>query len=160
MGSANQPVILLGRVRFSILAKQEVIVFNYIDNIYVCCHVYQATEPFKCLNKVISEVGLPINPDKVFPPTTVLSIMGIVIDVSQVTFSIEEKKLSEIHTLCLQAFLSEHMTKREFQSVLGKLLYIATFVKSSRIFFNHLLMTLRTHNNKSRICLDTGAHES
>ena len=43
-----------------------------------------------------------------FPPTTVLSVMGIVIDVNQGTFSIEEKKKHKIHALCLQAFLRGH----------------------------------------------------
>ena len=69
---------------------------------------------FESFNQVISAAGLPINPDKVFPPTAVLSVMGIVIDVNQGTFSIEEKKLHEIQTLCLQAFLQDHMAKREF----------------------------------------------
>ena len=74
-----------------ILTKQGFVVFNYIDDIYVCCHVDQASYIFKALTQFISAVGLPINPDKVFPPTTVLSVMGIVIDVNQGMFSIEEK---------------------------------------------------------------------
>ena len=47
-------------------------VFNYIDDIYVCVHVDQALQVFEAPNKVILDVGLPINPEKVFVSTTVL----------------------------------------------------------------------------------------
>ena len=52
------------------------------------------------------------------------------------------------------------MTKREFQSLLGKLLYIARCVRASRIFLNRLLVTLREQCSKSRILLDAGTLES
>ena len=45
-----------------ILAKQGFVVFNYIDDIYACCHVDQASQAFNALNEVIFVVGLPINP--------------------------------------------------------------------------------------------------
>ena len=53
-------------IRF-ILAKQGNKIFNYIDDIYACCHKDVATEAFNALTLVIERVGLPINPSKVFP---------------------------------------------------------------------------------------------
>ena len=44
------------------------------------------------------------NNQKVFSPTTVLSVMGIVINIDLGTFSIEDNKLHEIHILCEQGF--------------------------------------------------------
>ena len=61
-----------------ILSKQGVQVFNYIDDIYACCHKDVAQGATEALTLVVESVGLPINPAKVFPPTTRLSIMGIV----------------------------------------------------------------------------------
>ena len=119
-------------VRF-ILAQEGTTVYNYIDDIYACCHKDHADFAFRKLREVIANIGLPMNPDKVFPPTTTLPIMGIVIDVEQGTFSIDSKKLEEIHAICLQSFVREFMSKREFQSLLCKLLYISHCVKSSRI---------------------------
>ena len=51
-------------IRF-LLAKQGICVFNYIDDIYACCHVDTAEHAFQSLNSVITEVGLPMNPQKV-----------------------------------------------------------------------------------------------
>ena len=146
-------------IRF-ILAEQGFVVFNYIDDIYACCHFNRAKDAFEALNDVIREVGLPINPQKVFAPTTELSIMGIVINVKRGTFSIEEGKLSEIHELCEQAFLRDYMVKRDFQSLLGKLLYIARCVKASRVFLNRILMAFKAQSAQDRIKLDQGTYES
>ena len=132
-------------IRF-ILAKQGFVVLNYIDDIYACCHFDKARGAFEAFNDVIREVGLPINPQKAFAPTTELSIMGIVINVKKGTFSIEEGKLSEIYDLCEQAFLREHMSKRDLQSLLGKLLYIARCVKASRVFLNRILMAFKAQS--------------
>ena len=46
----------------------------------------QAEETFPTLNKVIINLGLPMNPDKNFSPTSVLPIMGIVVHVEHGTF--------------------------------------------------------------------------
>ena len=142
-------------IRF-ILAEQGIVVFNYIDDIYACCHVDQAANTFKALNDVVQEVGLPINPQKVFSPTTNLAIMGIVIDVKAGTFSIEEHKLSHIHDLCAGAFLRDFMTKHEFQS----LLYIARCVKASGVFLNRLLMTFKAQASNNRIALNVVVYEN
>ena len=50
--------------------------------------------------------------------------------------------------------------KKEFQSLLGKLLYIARCVRASRIFLNRSFMSLREQCSKSRISLDAGTLES
>ena len=86
-----------------ILAKQGILVFNYIDDIYICCHVDKAEEAFQGLTNVISAIGLPMNPQKVFSPTTSLTIMGIVVDTNNASFSIEYKTLKDIYVICLLA---------------------------------------------------------
>ena len=49
---------------------------------------------FDTLIDVLQASGITINPNKVHPPQTRLSIMGIVVDVSLETFSIESEKLN------------------------------------------------------------------
>ena len=94
-----------------ILAKHGLIVRNYIDDIYACCHRECAQEAFNTLLAVIEAIGLSINPEKVFSPCTALTIMGIRVDIDARTFSIEDKKLQEILQLCCQYFIRDIMTK-------------------------------------------------
>ena len=97
-------------IRF-ILAKQGIQIFNYIDDIYACCHKDVAQQAFDALTLVNQQVGLPINPAEVFPPITSLLIMGIVVDINARTFSIPADKLNEIWSLCNEMFLRDRLTK-------------------------------------------------
>ena len=129
-------------IRF-ILANKGIQVWNYIDDIYACCHKDEADEAFHTLLQVINSIGLPVNPKKVFQPCEKLSILGIVVDIYQGTFSIEDEKLDQILQLCQETIIKGQITKRDLQRLLGKLLYISRCVKGARIFLNHLLSTLR-----------------
>ena len=129
-------------IRF-ILANKGIQVWNYIDDIYACCHKDKADEAFHTLLQVINSIGLPVNPKKVFQPCEKLSILGIVVDTYQGTFSIEDEKLDEIIQLCQETIIKDQITKRDLQRLLGKLLYISRCVKGARIFLNRLLSTLR-----------------
>ena len=102
-------------VRF-IMAKKGFIVHSYIDDIYACCHKNEAQSLFDSLIQVLQAIGLPINLNKVHPPQSHLSIMGIVVDLNSQTFSIEKEKLNEIYDQCLLAFTSSYITRRDLQS--------------------------------------------
>ena len=139
-----------------IMAGRGVTVWNYIDDMYACCYKDVSERAFQGLLDTIRLLGLPINQSKVFPPTKKLSIMGILVDINEGTFSIENEKLTEISNVCTRAFVCDVITKHDLQSLLGKLLYISRCVRGSRIFMNRLLNTLREHHDKQRICPDVG----
>ena len=129
-------------VRF-IMAKKGYTVYNYIDDIYACCHKNEAQSLFDSLIEVLQSIDLRINPSKVHPPQSRLSIMGIVVDVKSQTFGIESEKLNEILGQCLLAFTSSVITRRDLQSLLGKLLYVAQCVRGAHIFLNRILQVYR-----------------
>ena len=136
-----------------ILAKQGFKVLNYIDDIYAVCHKDTAQTAYETLISVVKKIGLPINISKLFSPSTDLSILGISVNVSKRTFSVPSDKLEEILSLCYEMLLRDHMSKRELQSLLGKLLYISRCVRGSRIFLNRMLQLLRNHHSTNRIVL-------
>ena len=108
------------------------------------------------LNEVIRSVGLPINPSKLFPPCSRLSILGIVVEVDTATFSIVNAKLQEITVLCAQSFIREVFTKRDLQILLGKHLYVSCCVNGTRMFLNRMLSTLREAGDSTQICPEEG----
>ena len=134
-------------------------VWNYIDDMYACCHKDVAEKAFSDLLETIRSLGLPINDKKVFPPAKRMTIMGIVIDVTTGTFSIENEKLLQISSECAQVFLRDVISKLELQSLLGKLLYISRCVRGSRIFMNRLLDNLRAHHDRKWIYPDEGFYQ-
>ena len=51
-------------------------------------------------------------------------------------------------------FLRDRLTKRELQSLLGKLIYISCCVVGSRTFLNRMLHTLRANHTGKNIWPD------
>ena len=87
-----------------------------------------------------------------------MAIMGIVFDVKTWTFSIENRKLVQILNECIRVFLKDVISKRELQSLLGKLLYISRCSRGSCIFVkkNHMLNDLHAHHDHKFIHPDEG----
>ena len=120
-------------VRF-LMAEKGFQIHNCIDDLYACCLEDEAEVAFISLLDILNNLGLPVNPAKVFAPTKRLAIMGIIADVESRTFSIEQEKLNEISRECVAAFVATRLSKRDLHSLLGKLLYISRCVKNSRGF--------------------------
>ena len=65
------------------------------------------------------------------------------------TLSIPEEMYDE----CIRVRTRKYLTKRGFQSLLGKLLYVQKCVHSARIFINRILMLFRENTHKNSIYL-------
>ena len=83
-----------------ILACRDVRVWNYIDNIFACVEEKFADEAFRKLKGLITNLGLPIKPDKVVTPSDVMVCMGIEVDASQKTVKIPQDKLRQVLDEC------------------------------------------------------------
>ena len=90
---------------------------------------------------------------KVVTPATKVTCLGVEIDVENFTVSVTEEKLHDIIQICELWSVKTHCTKKELQSLLGKLLYITKCVKPSRFFLNRMLELLRSANKQEKITL-------
>ena len=136
-----------------IMAKLGCKVFAYIDDFIGVCTRSKGQHYFKTLYDLITELGLPINPDKVDPPTTELTCLGISISIGNSTLAIDQKKLDEIYQECCLTLELKYLSRQKFQSLLGKLLYIHKCVHPARIFVNRILDLFRANSGKKRIKL-------
>ena len=69
--------------------------------------------------------------------------MGINVDVVSGVISIPQDKCLQILDMCRIFIHKKHVTRRQLQSLLGKLLYLHRCVTASRSFVNRLLNNLR-----------------
>ena len=74
------------------------------------------------------------------------------------TVSITTEKITKILNICRSWCTKNCCIKRELQSLLGKLLYIAKCVKSSRFFLNRMLELLRSSHKREKIKLTKDFH--
>ena len=84
-----------------IMRKEGVNLRCYIDDYIAVAPRSKAGHIFHRLCSLLHELGLPINLDKLTPPTKSLSCLGIHIDIHNNIMSISEEKLQEIYRECL-----------------------------------------------------------
>ena len=106
----------------------------------------------------MAELGLPLNCDKLTPPTKCLTCLGIDIDIASNTMSILENKLKYIHDECISVSTRTWLSRRVYQSLLGKLLYIQKCVKPSRVCLNRILALYRKNSHLKKIYLTSEFH--
>ena len=127
-------------------------VTNYIDDIIGHSVCSQAFDSFNTLFKILTELGFDISQKKIVTPCTKVTCLGVDIDTESFTISIPNDKVKEIMEICHTWSTRHSCSKRELQSLLGKLLYITKCVKPSRFFLNRMLEILR--NSQKRVKID------
>ena len=136
-----------------ILASENIRVYNYIDDIFACAEESVAHEAFRRLEELIGELGLPINRDKVVAPAEEMICMGVEINVRNRTVRLPREKICEIEHACEQFRGRRTCKRRELQSLLGKLLYLAKIIIPARGFLNRMLAYLRNMGQNNTIRL-------
>ena len=134
-----------------VMASHGVIIRNYIDDVIAIHPRHCADKDFDTLYSLFEFLGIPVNPKKVVPPTRVLTCMGIQVDVDAHQLTIPHEKIIQTVDTCRLFLTRSHMSKKQLQSLLGKLLYVHRCVHAARFFVNRLLNSLR--NATGRIIL-------
>ena len=98
--------------------------FPYIDDYILVTSEEAADTAFQHLSNLLVKLGLPMNSDKRTPPAKAITCLGINIDIESNTLSIYQDKLITKQMECRQIKDKKYLTKRGFQSLLGKLLYL------------------------------------
>ena len=128
--------------------------YNYIDDLIYTGLPVDIYRSFDTLKALLQELGLEISVAKLIQPTTKAVCLGIEINTVTRTLSIPQDKLNEIRDICLAYVSKTKVTKPQFQSLLGSLLYITKCVKPARFFLNRMLTLLRQQVAKNYIVLD------
>ena len=135
------------------MAQQGYKMFPYIDDYILVTHRDKALDAFRCLVHLLTELGLPMNPDKLCPPSTSLTCLGVTIDLVHQTLSIEDAKIKAIWHECHAILGKTYLSRNKFQSFLGKLLYIHKCIKPAKTFINRMLSLFRSNHKRTRIQL-------
>ncbi|KAI8486041.1 hypothetical protein Bbelb_361410 [Branchiostoma belcheri] len=116
-----------------------------------------AQEAFASLERTLSILGLDEVPEKAIHPTTCLTWLGIEFDTLQMIRRVPEFRLLEVTSLVSQWLDKRKATKRELQSLIGKLVFVSACVPPGRLFVSRMLETLRKlhrGNHRTRLSCD------
>ena len=134
-------------------------VVNYVDDLGgVESSHQQATAAFKALGWLLSDLGLAESTEKAEPPTTQITYLGVEFDSVAMEMRVPACKLQEIKSEIRLWLRRTTITKKELQSLLGKLFWVGRVVKHSRVFLGRMLEQLRSlagmQDNKKTKLLD------
>ena len=135
------------------MAQKGFSVTNYIDDIIGHSVISKSNDSFQTLRDLLLELGFDISEKKVVEPSTKVTCLGVDIDTEKFTVSIPPEKITEILTEWHIWADRQECSKRQLQSLLGKLLYITKCVHLSRPFLNRMLDLLRSSDKLSKIYL-------
>ena len=141
-----------------VMSQSGAKMFAYIDDYILISPKRHADQHFQRLASLLAELGLPSNPDKQTSPCHKLTCLGIQFDLDANTLSIQPEKLCAIYSECLATSNKRQLTKKAFQSLLGKLLYVHKCVQPARTFINRMLALLRENPSAKRITLTSEFH--
>ena len=73
---------------------------NYLDDYIGVASKHKAESQFQSLLNILQQVGLPVNKNKVEPPNSIITCLGIEIDAREGKITIPRTKLQDIQQMC------------------------------------------------------------
>ena len=116
----------------------------YLDDLIILSPDREAAhEHFNRARRLLAELGLPEAREKAQPPTRRIKWLGIIVDSTQMTLSIPTDKVTAILRQVEATYHKKQITRKQLQSLLGCLLFVAKCVRPARIFVSRMLAALK-----------------
>ncbi|XP_063418371.1 uncharacterized protein LOC134701158 [Mytilus trossulus] len=100
-------------------------ILNYLDDLVGCDSPSSSDDAYCKLGLILQNCGIEESFEKACPPSTKMMFIGILFDSENMTISIDTQRLSEILQLVSNWLCNTNCTKRELQSLLGKLNFVS-----------------------------------
>ena len=137
-------------------------VINYSDDLGGCETTFaRAEESFDKLKVLMDDLGLEESSKKAEAPTQELVYLGVMFDSVAMEMRVPPDKLAEIKSEIGKWSRKTTITKKNLQSLLGKLFWVSRVVRLARVFMGRLLQLLRDmaptgDNTKVKLPVEAG----
>ena len=125
-------------------------VLNYLDDFAGAENGDVAMFAFKLLREMFIKSGIEEAVEKACPPTETMTFLGILFNSTEMTMEVTKDRLLEIKLLIKEWLNKKSASLKDIQKLLGKLNFVGSCVRSSRIFINRILNWLRDCYQGSR----------
>lgn len=118
-------------------------IINYLDDFAGVESPELSAKAFLELQNVLASCGIEESEHKAVGPSTRMEFLGIICDSVKMTLEISIERLTEIDLILLEWVGKEFASKREIQSLVGKLNFVGCCVRPGRVFISRILNWLR-----------------
>ena len=134
---------LTSAVAYLYKCQQGTTLINYLDDLGSAEDPACAQEAFDFLVQLLEDLGLETSPLKMAPPSAQMVFLGILLDTIAMTLSVPPEKIQRALSELDKWTSRSQASKRQLQSLVGTLCYIATCVKPGRRFTARIIDLLR-----------------
>ena len=126
---------------------------NYLDDLGAAEEDEKVDEAYDCLGWILSTISIKESKHKATPPAFIAVFLGILFNTITMSLQITEDRLVEIKGILNSWTHKKSATLRELQSLLGKLNFASSTVRSGRVFVSRLINALKEypHNGRKKI---------
>ena len=125
-----------------ILEQEDILVDVYIDDFFGAEEANKADYAFERIKEIFLQLGLLAAQDKDVAPAYVMLCLGILVNSLDMTLSVPDFRIAELHAELNRWSTLEKVAKREVQSMLRKLSYVAACITPGRAFMSSLISFL------------------
>ena len=116
----------------------------YLDDLIIISpSEKEAWAHYHTARQLFADLGLPEAEDKAQPPARRVKWLGIQVDAANMTLSIPKEKVDTILAQVALFYNKATINRKQLQSLLGQLLFVAKCVRPARTFVSRLLSALR-----------------
>jgi hypothetical protein len=163
MGMSHSPAVFnkLTQAVRAMMKKRGFDIVAYLDDFWLSASTYgECTRALNTLLALLRKLGFAINYSKVECPCQRLTFLGIEFDSLAMTLQLPENKLGVLHSEICEFYLRSKVSKRELQSLAGKLNWATSVINGGRSHLRRLIdriSTLRQPWHRTRLTHDMKA---
>lgn len=141
---------LLSVIAFA-LAQKGITDVRYLDDFFLIGNTAeQISQQLAVATQIMHDFGLVVNPDKTEGPSQILSFLGVQLDSVQQTVSCTPARVAELTDLLQSLRRKTVITRRDAESLIGKLSFAAQVLPGARPFMRRMLDTVQACRSKRR----------
>ena len=147
-GLRSSPALFLKFIdglRYVMAQRGTAPLWNYLDDFWTCGPPTPNDTCYHNLDVMLgtcSDMGFTTNPAKTVLPTTSLVLLGVELDTVSQEIRIDPARLTEITYLLEHWSTKRRCTKRQLQSLIGKLHFICNVCRPGRTFLRRMINVL------------------
>ena len=130
--------------------RLEYFLLNYVDD-FVGAEVEEKIwGAYNALTTLLHELQVGISEEKLVPPTTRLEFLGVTFDSEKMTMEISQQKMKDISEELHTWLYKTAASRKEVESLIGKLQFLAKCIKAGRIFLSRIIQWIKGMNRQDR----------
>lgn len=150
LSTAPRECTLLLSVLSYALTQLCIVHVRYLDDIFIIGNSEaQVAQQLSTAQQEITKFGLVVNTEKTEGPAQCLSFLGILIDSVSRTLSCTTARVVELTSLLTSMSNARSLTRRQCESLIGKLSFAALVLPGARPFMRRILDTAKACTGKS-----------